>query len=253
MDALWAYPWYGAAVVFVAAFGLLSFPALFFVVAPYGRHARAGWGPTIPARWAWLLMEAPSPIGFLVTFLAAGGHGSARWALAGLWLLHYGYRAFVYPFLLKGGDKGKPLLTTGLAFGFNVANGPMNAFAIAALAPHLDAGWTPRFAIGVVLFGVGFAAHQHSDHVLRTLRAPGEIGYKVPNRGLHRYVAAPNYFGEWVQWTGFALAAGTLPAAVFAAFTFANLFPRALSHRRWYRETFVGYPKERRAFFPFVL
>ena len=62
------HPLYAAAVAFVLGFGAISFPALFFVTAPYGRHARKGWGPTMPARWGWVVMEAPSPIGFAVVY-----------------------------------------------------------------------------------------------------------------------------------------------------------------------------------------
>ena len=52
---------------------------------------------------------------------------------------------------------------------------------------------------------------------------------------------------------GFALAAWTFPGLVFAFFTFANLFPRALDHHKWYRGKFDDYPKSRRAIVPFVL
>ena len=41
------------------------FATLWFVVAPYGRHARRqGWGPTIDHRLGWLLMEVPAPLVF---------------------------------------------------------------------------------------------------------------------------------------------------------------------------------------------
>ena len=34
--------------------------ALVFIPAPYGRHARRGWGPTIPSRLGWIVMESPA-------------------------------------------------------------------------------------------------------------------------------------------------------------------------------------------------
>jgi 3-oxo-5-alpha-steroid 4-dehydrogenase 1 len=88
--------------------------------------------------------------------------------------------------------------------------------------------------------------------VLRALRKPGETGYAIPYGGLYRWVSCPNYFGELLEWIGFAIAAWTLPALAFAVFTFANLFPRALSHHRWYREKFVDYPADRKAMLPLI-
>ncbi|MCA9611606.1 MAG: DUF1295 domain-containing protein, partial [Myxococcales bacterium] len=98
-----------------------------------------------------------------------------------------------------------------------------------------------------------WAINHHADHVLRNLRKPGETGYKIPHGGLYRFISCPNYFGEIVEWFGFALAAWTFPGLVFAFFTFANLFPRALDHHKWYRGKFDDYPKSRRAIVPFVL
>ena len=80
--------------------------------------------------------------------------------------------------------------------------------------------------------------------MLRTLRAPGERGYKIPRGGLYRFVSAPNYFGELVEWSGFALAAWSPAALVFVVWTAANLAPRAWANHRWYRRTFPDYPPE---------
>jgi len=44
----------------------------------------------------------------------------------------------------------------------------------------------------------------------------------------------------------------SLPALLFALTTPANLFPRAIQTLKWYRENFKEYPKERKAFIPFV-
>ena len=47
---------------------------------------------------------------------------------------------------------------------------------------------------------------QISDQLLVNLRKPGETGYKIPVGGLFDYVTGANFFGEIVEWTGFALA-----------------------------------------------
>lgn len=99
----------------------------------------------------------------------------------------------------------------------------------------------------------GFAVNHHSDAILRRLRKPGETGYKIPYGGFYRWVSSPNYFGELVEWFGFALAAWTVPAIVFALFTASNLVPRAFANHRWYIEHFSNYPKDRRRLIIFVL
>ena len=229
------------------AMAVVVFPVLLFIPAPYGRHLRDGWGPTLPARAAWVLMELPAAVVPLIAFRAAGGSLGADgvWLLA-LWELHYLQRTFVFPLRMRAGGR-KPLVTVALAAGFNVMNGVLNG---AALATWRADGWA---VLGALIFLGGLAINLHSDAVLRGLRAPGETGYKIPRGGVFRWVSAANYFGEIVEWIGFALAARTGAAWAFALFTAANLVPRALSHHRWYRERFPDYPAERRAILPFVL
>ncbi|MEM9070000.1 MAG: DUF1295 domain-containing protein [Myxococcota bacterium] len=248
--------YYAAALAFVLGFGAVSFPLLFFVTAPYGRHLRKGWGPTMPAKLGWVVMEAPSPIGFAVVFLTSGrAFETVPLVLFGMWQLHYIYRTFIFPLRMRGSGKRKPVLTVVFAFLFNCANGAMNAYAITWLAPHLNTAWLtdPRFIVGVLVFVTGWAMNQHADAVLRNLRAPGETGYKIPFGGMYRFVSCPNYFGEIVEWCGFALAASTPAGWAFAFFTAANLVPRAVAHHRWYREKFDDYPTARRAVVPFLL
>ena len=120
--------------------------------------------------------------------------------------------------------------------------------------PPVDAssiGW--QAPVGVLLFIIGFCIHVHSDSVLWSLRREGSTGYSIPQRGLHRWVASPNYFGELIQWLGLAIFAGHLAMWSFWIWTAANLVPRALAHRAWYAEKFAEYPQSRRALIPFLL
>ena len=51
--------------------------------------------------------------------------------------------------------------------------------------------------------------------------------------GLFEYVSGANFFGEIVEWSGFAIATMSLPALAFAFMTFSSLAPRAFHHHRY--------------------
>jgi len=50
--------------------------------------------------------------------------------------------------------------------------------------------------------------------------------------GMFEYVSGANYFGEIVEWFGFAIASWSLPAAAFALMTLFNIGPRAIYHHQ---------------------
>jgi 3-oxo-5-alpha-steroid 4-dehydrogenase 1 len=244
---------------FAAAVGA-AFVALQYINAPYGRHLRKGWGPKIDATVGWVVMEAPSPVVFLGCWLAA--EPARRFSATGLvflalWETHYVYRAFVFPFRLRGGTRVIPLSIVLMSIVFNVANGYLNARWLYTLGPERTVAWLsdPRFLVGLALFAIGYGINQHSDRILLALRSPGAPAgddYKIPRGGLFRFVSCPNYFGEIVEWTGWALCTFSPAGLLFALGTAANLVPRARAHDRWYRERFPEYPPERKAIFPLI-
>ena len=246
-----SYRWFVYAELLLAA---VTFVALLFVVAPYGgRHGRTGWGPTVPARVGWVVMEAPAAVLFTVFYLL-GSHRSEPVPLLflGEWLVHYVYRAFVYPFLMRSGSR-MPVLVLALAIGFNTLNAWVNARWVSEYGTY-PVAWLadPRFWIGLLLFAGGLTLNASSDRTLRRLRRDG-AGYRIPHGGGFRYVSSPNYLGEIVEWAGWAVMTWSLAGASFALYTIANLAPRAMANHRWYRETFPDYPRGRRALVPFVL
>ena len=97
---------------------------------------------------------------------------------------------------------------------------------------------TPQFIIGVVVFFAGMVINMHSDHIIRHLRKPGDTGHYLPKGGMFRYVSSANYFGEILEWTGFAILTWSAAGAVFAIWTFANLVPRADAIYHRYAEMF---------------
>lgn len=237
------------------ALAAVTFIALLVINAPYGRHVRRGWGPQIPSRIGWIVMEFPA-VGVFIWFYA---QGELRWdvvplALLSLWQVHYIHRTFIFPFRLRTKGKTMPALIASIAVAFNILNAYVNATWLSHFGGYdVSWLWDPRFIIGVGIFAAGFWINITSDQILINLRKPGETGYKIPKGGLFRVVSCPNYLGEIIEWTGFAIATWALPGVAFALYTAANVGPRALANHRWYRERFENYPAERKALIPFVL
>jgi protein-S-isoprenylcysteine O-methyltransferase Ste14 len=228
---------------------------LFFVTAPYGRHARAGWGPTLPARVGWIVMEAPASLLFLAIYaFGRNALAPAPLVLCALWQAHYLHRAFIFPLRMRSAKKPMPVSVALMAIVFNVPNAYLNARWISQLGDY-PTSWLaqPQFLVGAALFVAGMAINIQSDGILFSLRRPGDSGYRIPEGGAYRFVSSPNYLGELIEWAGWAVATWSLAGLSFFVFTFANLVPRAISNHRWYRETFPDYPKQRRAVIPFLV
>ncbi|XP_034324182.1 3-oxo-5-alpha-steroid 4-dehydrogenase 1 isoform X4 [Magallana gigas] len=203
-------------------FGVVVVIVLQWLNTPYGRYARGGWGPSVNAQIAWFVQEIPA---FAVPLLLVYYTDCPKLKFTpnkiflGLFLFHYFQRSSIFPFLIRGG-KPTPFIPFILAFVFCVLNGYLQGGYILKYA---DFGskwmWNSRFYLG----------------------------------GLFEYVSGANFFGEIVEWLGFAVANGTLPTFAFFFFTLCNIGPRACHHHQWYREKFEDYPKKRRALIPFIL
>ena len=235
------------------------FVSLYFVKAGYGIFRTPSWGFSINNKVAWMLMESPVFVVMLVLWACSGvGFALPQFLFFLLFQLHYFQRSFVFPFLLKGKSR-MPVAIMAMGIVFNVLNGLMQGgglFFFSHLAPA-DMGGSyflkPHAVAGLLLFFVGMAVNLHSDHVIRHLRKPGDTRHYLPGKGLYRYVTSANYFGELMEWTGFAVLTASPAAWVFVWWTAANLVPRADAIHRRYREEFgdeaVG---KRKRIIPFI-
>jgi len=235
----------------------VTFVALFFVTAPYGRFQRSSWGWAIQARWGWVAMEVPALLSFVVLYLISDRRGSAvSMLLLILWTSHYAHRSLIYPFRLGGNRSSMNLPVITLGACFNVGNGYLNARYLFTIGPELSPSWllNPRFILGLLLFLVGFTLNYHSDRVLARLRRRSQAGgYAIPLGGAYRFVSCPNYLGEIVEWGGWALVCSSAGSIAFLLWTAANLVPRAIRTHHWYRDNFEDYPSRRKALLPFIV
>ena len=245
---------YNFSVIFIFGSALLVFILLFFITAPYGKFSRKGWGSTIKARWAWMLMELPSPLLMLFFFLTSRQKSLPQIFFIGLWLMHYLHRTFVYPFTQSGSKKPYPVLLVLMALIFNCFNGFVNGYGLFRYVSY-SFSWimTWQFNAGLILFVAGFIINKTADERLRKFRLSSPGDYVMPEGWLFNYISSPHYLGEIIEWSGWALMTFSLPGLAFAVFTFANLFPRAWTSHKWYRTRFEEYPKDRKAVIPFIV
>jgi protein-S-isoprenylcysteine O-methyltransferase Ste14 len=248
---------YHALLMLLFALSGVVFVALGLVSAPYGRHDRRGWGPGVPERLGWVVMEAPAPLLFVwVYFQGPRALEVVPLVMLTLWQVHYVHRSFVYPLMMRSRPGRRISVAVMLmAMVFNGLNAYLNARWLTAFGPAYGLGWllSFRFLYGLLVFCTGFVINRWADAKLRSLRKPGQDGYAIPRGGLYDEISCPNYFGELLQWTGWAILTWSPAGLAFALFTAANLVPRAVTHHRWYQRTFPDYPRRRKAIIPYVL
>ncbi|KAJ3563937.1 hypothetical protein NP233_g8622 [Leucocoprinus birnbaumii] len=292
-------------------------PLCLVINAPFGRFAPKSDGLLVfDGRKAWIVMEIVSPVMFLYTFFTAPlaqyisgppSVTSPQGLLALCYLVHYANRAIISP--LRTPSRSKHHIIVALAgIFFNVQNGFMLGSYLTSpftslwfKQPHSTQRW--EYKLGLALWFFGFVGNVVHDEILVNIRrkanatgknntkAKGEH-YGIPHGLLYRYISYPNYFCEWIEWTGFALASGPLPfrpssllsisslssilsiqsiktflmepATTFAPYLtppwifvlteIILMFPRAYRGHQWYREKFGDrYPKERKIVIPFIL
>ncbi|KAE8692884.1 Steroid 5-alpha-reductase DET2 [Hibiscus syriacus] len=104
--------------------------SLYFLQAPYGKHNRPGWGPTISPPLAWFFMESPT-LWLTLLLFPFGQHFSnpKSFVLISPFLLHYFNRTVLYPLRLSRNGNGKvfPVSIALTAFGFNLLDAYLQA------------------------------------------------------------------------------------------------------------------------------
>ncbi|MCH5215298.1 MAG: DUF1295 domain-containing protein [Muribaculaceae bacterium] len=221
---------------------LVVFVVLHYIDAGYGMMYTRKWGPTVNNRVGWIIMESPVFVAMFVLWWFSDRKSELVPLLfLLLFELHYFQRSFVFPFLIRGNSK-MPLSIIFSGVVFNMFNAFMQGGWIFYISPEgsYPVSWITdiRFIIGVIVFFVGMTINLHSDNVVRNLRKPGDTKHYIPRGGMYKYVSSANYFGEFVEWCGFAILTWSYAGAVFALWTFANLAPRAKRINNRYRNEF---------------
>ena len=229
-------------LIVMAVIALVVFVSLFFVDAGYGKFYDRKWGPAVNNRLGWILMESPVFIAMLVLWLCSDRRDDVvRLVFLLLFELHYFQRSFVFPFRLRGKSM-MPLSIILMGVVFNVLNALMQGGWIFYVSPadYYGIHWlmSPKFIVGTLVFLFGMFVNIQSDDIIRNLRQEGDTGHYLPKKGMFKYVTSANYFGEVLEWIGFAILTWSWAGAVFAWWTFANLCPRAVRIYDKYKKEF---------------
>ncbi|KAK4050369.1 hypothetical protein OIV83_003438 [Microbotryomycetes sp. JL201] len=181
----------------------------------------------------------------------------ARRLLAGLYVLHYVNRSIISS-MRNPSRANMSLLVPLFAILFNLANATLiglfvqGGFADLQDDRHQKDTWGIKvddkdknvyvFWIGVVFWALGFVGNIVCDEMLYSLKRQSieerkaarknddsknkeplpsrSSRYKIPKGFLYEYVSHPAYLCEWIEWTGFAIAASTLqPSPLLTTFT----------------------------------
>lgn len=96
-------------------------------------------------------------------------------------------------------------------------------------------GFELWIGIGLVVWFIGVGLNFYHHLVLSKLRKSGEFAYKLPRRGLFRWVACPHYFCELIGWWGFSLVFHHVAALIVTFAMVCYLCGRSHGTLQWYR------------------
>jgi len=231
---------------------IISFLFLFKINAPYGKFSNKKWGVLVNYKLGWFIQEIISPLFLFYFFISGTGEKNfIHWLLISIWVIHYINRSVIFPLRINKSSK-IPISVIFSAIFFNIVNGFTNGFYLGNLATFTSEYiYSLNFIVGMILFLLGVLINVTADNILINIRNENK-GYQIPKGKLYNLISCPNYLGEMIEWIGFAIMCWSLPSVLFAVWTIANLFPRAISQHKWYKEKF-DYPPNRKAIIPFVL
>ena len=229
---------------------LIIFPINLIYKAPYGKHSTKKWGKSIDNKTGWILMELPALLTCPLIYFAIVEEINLSIVFIILWITHYFNRTIIYPLRIKTKGKKIPIAIVASAFFFNMVNGVFNGYFLTLV--QFESISHIYLILGLIIFIIGFYINVSSDNILIKLRTK-QKGYVIPKGKLFNYVSCPNFFGEIIEWLGFAIMTLNPGSLSFLIWTICNLIPRSKAHHKWYQENFKNYPKKRKAVIPYLL
>ena len=220
-------------------------------------------GCPLPQRLAHILSDFPTGcVLSLIVFIfvpSLSPRSPPSIAMIAFWQLHYVQRGLMHPLCMRYSARTTPLSICAGGFLANAVFAPAVALHLALTDyPSPTYFYDPRFVLGTLLFLIGYAINRWADWRLRSLRTassatptPTTAGtidatggskqpsrYFVPRGGLFEWICCPGYFGELLEWCGFALLSSSVVGVLWVAFAMSTFLPRSRDTRRWYASHF---------------
>lgn len=243
----------------LVSFGLIiavvSFFAQFWRPLPYGKHSDASGVCTLPLRPAYMIMHiAPGFVVFTITYFTGLHFDSPlNITLYIAFVVHYLSRGLVTPLVSRYSDSKVSIWVPVQILFMNTFFHYVNAEFIGSADYCKGYFYDPRFIVGAILFVVGFAVNRISDvQVVFLRKSRKDTSYFIPRGFLYNAISCPNYFGEGLQWLGWAVMTWSLAGFVWWLYMESVFIPRARHNHHWYRNQFLNYPNHRRALVPFI-
>ncbi|KAH8821239.1 3-oxo-5-alpha-steroid 4-dehydrogenase-like protein [Xylogone sp. PMI_703] len=209
----------------------------------------------IPGRIGWVTMEVPGFITLLYilyTLPEELGIKQLPWQntlMAYLFVLHYIYRAILYPLLAPSMSPIHPLIWF-FAVCFQLMNGIQIGGWLSGYGPVSTSQFpssTPQFLFGGSVFFIGLFGNIFHDSILRSMRSEEnrngekvEKHYVIPEGGLFTWILYPHYLCEWIEWCGYWIMGGKrfTPGRTFVFNEVSTMLPRAVQGKQWYLKRF---------------
>ena len=228
--------------------GVIVFIILQFITPAYGMTYNNRWGASVRSRTGWFMMEIPVFVAMLIMFLISLRFGrDFNWVTFTMFIffeLHYLQRSIIFPSLMKGTSK-MPISIIVVGVFFNTCNALMQGGWLFYLAPTnpeyypISWFWSPQFIIGTFIFFLGMVINLSADRIIRALRQDkNDNNYYIPYGWPFKKVSSANYFGEILEWVGFAILFWSMAGLVFVIWSFANIVPRSKAVYERYTQFF---------------
>jgi 3-oxo-5-alpha-steroid 4-dehydrogenase 1 len=223
-------------LIVMSILGVLVFVVLQFVTPAYGMTFNNRWGMSVRSNLGWFIMESPVFFTMLILYFISLYFHIRPFNIVTLVMFiffefHYFQRSFVFPLLMKGQSK-MPISIIIIGFVFNTFNAIMQGgwlfYFSSENAYPISWFWSPQFIVGTLIFLFGMVVNIYADRIIRGLRKDDmDNNYYLPMGWPFNRISSANYFGEILEWLGFAILTWSVSGFVFLLWTCANIIPRS--------------------------